>query len=763
MSLAHLPVRKPVFSERSAAPTRGRAGGKLPCPLVDRSAYLEIDKKEDERLGEHPDAASFSMAGATDTGDTAQTSGSATAPTQQAVDSVRSSAGVRLDTDVRSEMERRFAHDFAAIRIHADDSGARAARLVGADAVALGQDLAFREGWFAPDTPAGERLLVHELAHSVQQRTGIRKGVIPLSQPGDRFEREANHAADTVMEGRAPTMLTRAPIMLARGTGEGGKPSLPRSSGLSESEWTKIRKAREFFKLPARPTSSQPTIVGVIITENGEEIYVKSGEDGGPSGGTQRGSIPRGPKEGFTGGGSSQGNIATHVEGHTAAIMHQRGLQKATLLIEEAPCRICDSTQGWDAERGNWGDPARRRTSPGVSTVIPPGSKLTIVDPETTGHYLSDKPAPRMPLRPAPEEPSPKTGPKSANPVPDAMKPPGSASGMPERLSPNPQSGLPSLPKSAATPKLTPKAGTTRAAPKGPRVLRGAGNIAVQMSMLMGEVLLELVVMPKLRELESQLQVIIDELEGDRRKRLEKAIQDKFDLYESKHIGRIVKSCYLGQLRALEQAGKTAFVNVTVAVSFEDTSNRFQLFNETPPESFFDLEFYDVDLKNAMVSETAEAETVGPLVRCESCGAMGRDKSFMGNNPLWQQMVTFSFEAPKSTEISHEFEKDPEVSQCLSSIVCFIATACHGTPFAREVAILRCFRDQVLLPHRAGRAFVRTYYQCSPPVARWLSERPWARRIVRDLFVDPLAEWVQRRYQDAHGFACIPPREGEST
>ncbi len=70
-------------------------------------------------------------------------------------------------------------------------------------------------------------------------------------------------------------------------------------------------------------------------------MFIKSGIDGGPWGGTGRGGIPRGKGWGFTGGGPSQGNIATHVEGHASAIMWQREIKLAHLLVDRAMCSVC--------------------------------------------------------------------------------------------------------------------------------------------------------------------------------------------------------------------------------------------------------------------------------------------------------------------------------------------------------------------------------------------------------------------------------------
>jgi hypothetical protein len=82
--------------------------------------------------------------------------------------------------------------------------------------------------------------------------------------------------------------------------------------------------------------------VGVLLPpDGGQPIFLKSGIDGGPWGGTQLGGIPRMPGWAFTRGGPSQGNIATHVEGHASAIMWQRHFTRATLLVDRPMCDVC--------------------------------------------------------------------------------------------------------------------------------------------------------------------------------------------------------------------------------------------------------------------------------------------------------------------------------------------------------------------------------------------------------------------------------------
>lgn len=62
---------------------------------------------------------------------------------------------------------------------------------------------------------------------------------------------------------------------------------------------------------------------------------------------------------------------------------------------------------------------------------------------------------------------------------------------------------------------------------------------------------------------------------------------------------------------------------------------------------------------------------------------------------------------------------------------CFIATAAYGTSMHNDVQLLRHFRDDYLQPYSWGQSLVSFYYQTSPPIARFIAQRPWARSLTR--------------------------------
>ncbi len=63
--------------------------------------------------------------------------------------------------------------------------------------------------------------------------------------------------------------------------------------------------------------------------------------------------------------------------------------------------------------------------------------------------------------------------------------------------------------------------------------------------------------------------------------------------------------------------------------------------------------------------------------------------------------------------------------------LCFIATAAYGSHMAEEVRVFQKVRDEYLLTHELGRAFVSGYYKYSPPLADWIAKHPAMRRMVR--------------------------------
>ena len=132
------------------------------------------------------------------------------------VQRVLASPGQPLDPTTRFKMEGRFGRNFGDVRVHTDALAAESARAVSAHAYAVGQHIAFDSGQYRPTTPEGERLLAHELAHTIQQH-GLQRsaGEISMETSGEyqHLEREAEHVSAAVMRqpgARTTPVSTRA-------------------------------------------------------------------------------------------------------------------------------------------------------------------------------------------------------------------------------------------------------------------------------------------------------------------------------------------------------------------------------------------------------------------------------------------------------------------------------------------------------------------------------------------------------------------------
>ncbi|WEV24081.1 DUF4157 domain-containing protein [Streptomyces sp. 71268] len=131
------------------------------------------------------------------------------------VHEVLRSAGKPLDDATRTDMEARLGADFSDVRVH-DDSAARAsAAEVGARAYTSGSHIVIGDGG------ADRHTFAHELTHVVQQRQGPVAGTddgrgLKISDPADRFEREAEANARRVLSAPVPDHST------GRGAGAAG-------------------------------------------------------------------------------------------------------------------------------------------------------------------------------------------------------------------------------------------------------------------------------------------------------------------------------------------------------------------------------------------------------------------------------------------------------------------------------------------------------------------------------------------------------------
>jgi hypothetical protein len=137
------------------------------------------------------------------------------------VHEVVSSGGRPLEPEVRADMEGRLGHDFGDVRVHDDAAAHSSAQAVNAHAYTVGSNVVFQRDKYDPGSDDGRTMLAHELTHVVQQRSGTVDGTptgggIKVSDPSDRFEREAAANAERVMAAPAPAQpAPPAPVQTA--------------------------------------------------------------------------------------------------------------------------------------------------------------------------------------------------------------------------------------------------------------------------------------------------------------------------------------------------------------------------------------------------------------------------------------------------------------------------------------------------------------------------------------------------------------------
>ncbi len=147
---------------------------------------------------------------------------------QPAVQAGLQSQSTPLASGTRQLMESRIGHDFSRVRVHTGGPAAASASAVAARAYTVGEHIVFGAGEYAPHTTAGTRLLAHELAHTVQQRTEptLQREALSVTWPSDPVEREADQVAAAVVDGRRASPTPGRARSIAR------QPVAPAASGL---------------------------------------------------------------------------------------------------------------------------------------------------------------------------------------------------------------------------------------------------------------------------------------------------------------------------------------------------------------------------------------------------------------------------------------------------------------------------------------------------------------------------------------------------
>jgi hypothetical protein len=118
-------------------------------------------------------------------------------------------SGKPLPNELRRFYEPKLGYDLSNVRIHTDSVAAKSAQSINSLAYTVGNNIVFDQGQYSPGTGHGKKILAHELAHVVQQKT---QSNVPAIQRLVRTSRVNNCAPDNpyVAERRAVQFLTHA-------------------------------------------------------------------------------------------------------------------------------------------------------------------------------------------------------------------------------------------------------------------------------------------------------------------------------------------------------------------------------------------------------------------------------------------------------------------------------------------------------------------------------------------------------------------------
>jgi len=591
------------------------------------------------------------------------------------------SPGQPLDVATRAFFEPRFGMDFSQVRLHTGSIAAQSTRAIEAKAYTVGSDIVFGAGHYSPSSTTGQRLLAHELVHTVQQGSRIgAPSLLMLQRQVDDPRPLRIHSVETDRRVYVAQWLdtpgdTPTTEKLYWVDFEVDKDGVMRASVRTVSPDRKYRSGQLRFGEEFRRALKHFEDNGIEIKEfEGDWSYMTEKEIS-----ENLNAFKEGMGEGLT--------------REKAASQTPTGKVVARSGFEVTQVENVSGPQGHLSEP-RWHVKAKfRRISAPAQGGAPGGGGTSIG--KTAGA--------KEPVR-AGVERGTNTGEAAIEPVGPEVFGPETGALAEEGL------GAEALGAEAAG-----EAGL------GPRT---AG-----LTMVLG-LLAEVYLYGSLADSIDKLKKMHARYEKKRQREIQQQLIEAANNKLKDRAGRILKACWIDQLKAAEKARKQTYAQITLKVQFANIGS------DSPPKSIADLVLNSTEFQGVEISDHAGSSTATPL---KDTG----EKEFVFRNELWEQVISFSVPAPSAAELEKQFGDPADQQTCAESKGCFIATACYGTSEGKELDVLRAFRDEVLLRLALGRSCVRFYYRHSPPLAGWLGFHPRVRAVLRDGLITPLVRVIE--------------------
>ena len=186
------------FEPQSSKPKNTVANGKtLPsttAPTINIQAKLEVTSPDDPYEQEADAMAERVMSKRLPSRfiSRAPSSHSSVSVSPSLESSIKSSRkGFPMPSDLRSKMETGFGADFSSVRFHTGPVASEMSSSIKAKAFTYWNDVYFNAGQYNPGTSDGQRLIAHELTHTLQQGSGVYRQQEETVSPSKEDEQDS--------------------------------------------------------------------------------------------------------------------------------------------------------------------------------------------------------------------------------------------------------------------------------------------------------------------------------------------------------------------------------------------------------------------------------------------------------------------------------------------------------------------------------------------------------------------------------------------